>query len=38
MESGNTAHELTANSSLHNTRTVNLTLVHCECHAGKKNC
>jgi len=28
-------YELTANSSLHNTRTVNLVLVHCGCHTGK---
>jgi len=28
-------HEWTANSWLHNTRAVNLVLVHCGCHTGK---
>jgi len=28
-------HELTANLSLHNTRTVNLFFAHCGCHNGK---
>jgi len=31
-------HERTASSSLHETISVNLTLVQCEFHTGKKNC